>query len=81
MRILPFALDNLTRELDEQALWHAAQWIKQRFHQEKQQRAEMGFDDMLTRLDHALQGPSGERLAAVIRQQFPIALIDEFQDT
>ncbi|NLD00028.1 MAG: exodeoxyribonuclease V subunit beta [Gammaproteobacteria bacterium] len=81
MRTLPFALDNLTRELDEQALWHAAHWIKQRFHQEKQQRAEMGFDDMLTRLDHALQGPSGERLAAVIRQQFPIALIDEFQDT
>ncbi len=81
MRSLPFELDNLTRELDEQALWHAAHWIKQRFHLEKQQRAEMGFDDMLTRLDHALQGPSGERLAEVIRQQFPIALIDEFQDT
>lgn len=81
MRSLPSQLDNLTRELDEQALWHAAHWIKQRFHLEKQQRAEMGFDDMLTRLDHALQGPSGERLAQVIRQQFPIALIDEFQDT
>ena len=81
MRSLPFALDNLTRELDEQALWHAAHWIKQRFHLEKQQRAQMGFDDMLTRLDDALQGPSGERLAEVIRHQFPIALIDEFQDT
>ncbi|WP_205340235.1 exodeoxyribonuclease V subunit beta [Denitrificimonas caeni] len=81
MRSLPLELDNLTRELDEQALWHAAYWIKQRFHLEKQQRAEMGFDDMLTRLDHALQGSSGERLAEVIRQQFPVALIDEFQDT
>lgn len=81
MQALPEQLDNLTRTLDEQALWHAANWIKQRFHQEKLQRAEMGFDDMLTRLDSALQGPSGRRLAEVIRQQFPIALIDEFQDT
>ncbi len=81
MQQLPQQLENLTRAVDEQALWHAANWIKQRFHQEKQQRAEMGFDDMLTRLDSALQGPSGPRLAKVIRQQFPIALIDEFQDT
>lgn len=81
MQLLPQQLDNLTRTLDEQALWHAAGWIKQRFHQEKQQRAEMGFDDMLTRLDSALQGPNGARLAEVIRQQFPVALIDEFQDT
>src|SRR5690606_40431824 len=41
----------------------------------------MGFDYMLTRLDVALQGPNGERLAEVIRRQFPVALIDEFQDT
>lgn len=81
MRDLPEQLNQLTHALDEQALWHAADWIKQRFNLEKQQRAEMGFDDMLTRLDQALQGPSGERLAAVIRQQFPIAMIDEFQDT
>ena len=81
MQLLPQQLDNLTRALDEQALWHAASWVKQRFQQEKQQRAEMGFDDMLTRLDNALQGPNGARLAEVIRQQFPVALIDEFQDT
>lgn len=81
MQQLPDALDNLNRALDEQALWHAASWIKQRFNLEKQQRAQMGFDDMLTRLDSALRGPSGTRLAEVIRQQFPVALIDEFQDT
>ena len=81
MQLLPKALEKLTRLLNEQALWHAANWIKRRFHLEKQQRAEMGFDDMLTRLDSALQGPTGERLAEVIRQQFPVALIDEFQDT
>ena len=65
----------------EPALRHAAWWISQRFEREKQRRAQMGFDDMLTRLDAALQGPNGERLAEVIRRQFPVALIDEFQDT
>ena len=63
------------------ALQHAAYCISQRFEREKQRRAQMGFDDMLTRLDAALQGPNGERLAEVIRRQFPVALIDEFQDT
>ena len=65
----------------EAALKHGAHWISQRFEREKQRRAQMGFDDMLTRLDAALQGPNGERLAEVIRRQFPVALIDEFQDT
>ncbi|WP_313103538.1 exodeoxyribonuclease V subunit beta [Stutzerimonas nitrititolerans] len=66
---------------DEAARRHAAAWICQRFEQEKRQRAEMGFDDMLTRLDAALQSDNGERLAQVIRTQFPVAMIDEFQDT
>lgn len=81
------AMATLKGELDalpapgEATLRHAAAWIRQRFDREKRQRAEMGFDDMLTRLDDALQGDSGPRLAEVIRQQFPVALIDEFQDT
>ncbi len=66
---------------DAQLLEHAAAWVSQRFEQEKRRRAEMGFDDMLQRLDQALAGPAGERLAGLIREQFPVALIDEFQDT
>lgn len=66
---------------DDSALRHAAGWIATRFAAEKRRLAEMGFDDMLLRLDAALQGPNGERLAAVIREQFPVAMIDEFQDT
>ena len=62
-------------------LEHAASWVSARFEQEKRRRAEMGFDDMLLRLQHALNQESGERLAALIREQFPVALIDEFQDT
>jgi len=66
---------------DADMLAHAACWVRARFDDEKRRRAEMGFDDMLTRLDAALHGENGERLAQVIRAQFPVALIDEFQDT
>ncbi|EAA3799349.1 exodeoxyribonuclease V subunit beta, partial [Salmonella enterica subsp. enterica] len=38
-------------------------------------------DDLLNRLNEALQGPAGEDLAARLREQYPLALIDEFQDT
>ena len=62
-------------------LRHASHWIAERLEAEKQQRSEMGFDDLLTRLDDALHGPRGDQLAATIRRQFPVALIDEFQDT
>ncbi|KQP13082.1 exodeoxyribonuclease V subunit beta [Pseudorhodoferax sp. Leaf267] len=62
-------------------LRHAARWCAQRQAQEQARRAEMGFNELLTRLDAALQGPNGARLAALIRRQFPAALIDEFQDT
>jgi len=60
---------------------HAAFWVSRRFAELQNQRAEMGHDDMLTRLRDALKGPSGEALAAAIRKQYPIAMVDEFQDT
>ena len=39
------------------------------------------FNDLLIDLATALEGPSGDRLAARIRHRFPAAMIDEFQDT
>ncbi|PPA02659.1 exodeoxyribonuclease V subunit beta [Pseudomonas sp. MWU12-2312b] len=77
---LKTALDQLPTP-DAAVLQHAAHWVGARFEEEKRRRAEMGFDDMLLRLDAALQSDGGERLAALIREQFPVALIDEFQDT
>ncbi|MFG6666969.1 exodeoxyribonuclease V subunit beta [Halomonas sp. HNIBRBA4712] len=62
-------------------LTHAVQWCKVRLEREQQRRAEMGPTELLTHLDRALQGPNREALAAQIRRQFPVALIDEFQDT
>jgi exodeoxyribonuclease V beta subunit len=62
-------------------LGHATRWIVERFALEQARRAQMGLDDLLSRLDTALQGSHGERLAGLIRAQFPVAMIDEFQDT
>jgi len=80
MLALPGALAALPSP-EAAVLRHAAWWVGMRFEEEKRRRAEMGFDDMLLRLDAALLGEAGERLAALIREQFPVALIDEFQDT
>ncbi len=41
----------------------------------------LAFDDLLNRLDEALHCPAGDDLAATLRTQYPLALIDEFQDT
>ncbi|GAA0688087.1 exodeoxyribonuclease V subunit beta [Marinobacterium maritimum] len=60
---------------------HAARWIQQRFARCRERAATLGFNDMLLRLDEALQGEGGEHLATTIRRQYPVALIDEFQDT
>lgn len=68
-------------DLRPSVLCHAARWVGQRFAAEQARRARMGFNDLLTRLHAALHGPNGEHLAGVIRRQFPVALIDEFQDT
>lgn len=68
-------------EIAPQLLLHALGEVRHNLEVEKQKRAELGFDDLLVRLDRALAGSGGERLAERIREQFPIALIDEFQDT
>ncbi|MCF7201249.1 exodeoxyribonuclease V subunit beta [Pseudomonas oligotrophica] len=41
----------------------------------------LAFDDLLNCLDQALTGEGGEQLAETLRTQYPLALIDEFQDT
>lgn len=55
--------------------------MRQALEQEKKRRAEMGFDDLLSRLNRALVGVGGEALAASVRTRYPVAMIDEFQDT
>lgn len=74
-----------TGELDEEmrlALFaHAALWVRHRVGVMLQMQGQMGFDDLLVNLDRALEGAAGHVLAKSLCRQFPVALIDEFQDT
>ena len=64
---------------------HAAVRVAQRLQQLKAQAGTYGFADMLNRLNAALgsatHGDSAQRLRQRILDQYPVALIDEFQDT
>jgi exodeoxyribonuclease V beta subunit len=70
-------------------LAHAAAWVARELPKRLRQQAEMGFDELLRDLDAALTPPAANSeareqataLARLIRAQFPVALIDEFQDT
>ncbi|WP_233869879.1 exodeoxyribonuclease V subunit beta [Paraburkholderia adhaesiva] len=81
------AMETLREALDarpqarQALLCHSARWVAQRFEEEEARRSQMGFDDLLTRLEAALKKENGARLAEIIRKQYPVALIDEFQDT
>jgi len=60
---------------------HAAASVAERMRQLKRQQGTFGFSDLLERLHAALKGPNGVRLRERIAAQYPVALIDEFQDT
>lgn len=47
----------------------------------KETEGVLSYDDLLNRLAQALEGPAAEFLRQRVRQRFPAALIDEFQDT
>ena len=49
--------------------------------QRKRERRVISFDDMLYNLYAALEGGEHPELAPSLRDKFPVALIDEFQDT
>ena len=75
--------------LDACLLAHATAWIERELPLRLRLRAEMGFDELLRDLDAALTPAEttseaheqAAALAATIRHRFPVALIDEFQDT
>ncbi|MGM0563877.1 MAG: exodeoxyribonuclease V subunit beta [Pseudomonadota bacterium] len=62
---------------------HAAHWVSERIRVHKHRRSLIGFDDMISQLAEALGqvGQADTALARCIRQQYPLALVDEFQDT
>lgn len=60
---------------------HAASWVKQAIVKRKQEQSVITPDDLLTNLHSALNTEQGAALAEKIAQLFPVAMIDEFQDT
>jgi exodeoxyribonuclease V beta subunit len=74
-------LERLKRDIRVAALADAAAFARCKVSEAKQQAQVLSFDDLLTEMQDALDGPNGEALAASIREQFPVAMIDEFQDT
>jgi exodeoxyribonuclease V beta subunit len=47
----------------------------------KRMRGLVGFDDLIGNVHAALTGPAGDAFATLLRDQYPVALVDEFQDT
>ncbi|CAN7281064.1 exodeoxyribonuclease V subunit beta [Pseudoduganella sp. LjRoot289] len=60
---------------------HAATAIARRMAELKRRTRQFGFADMLERLRAALLGKNGAALRKRITEQYPIAMVDEFQDT
>lgn len=55
--------------------------VRQRLQAHKDMTRSMSFDDLLTRLAAALNDPGNQDLALRLRDQYPVAMNDEFQDT
>ncbi|WP_261841231.1 exodeoxyribonuclease V subunit beta [Aliamphritea ceti] len=55
--------------------------LNKRFSQLKNRLSVLSFDDLLSNLDRALQRDEHNILSNRIAEQYPVALIDEFQDT
>ena len=60
---------------------YAIREIRARISKEKKRFGWLSFDDLLTHLGNALDRDPAGLLAARIRELFPVAMIDEFQDT
>ncbi|MEL0632556.1 exodeoxyribonuclease V subunit beta [Pseudoalteromonas carrageenovora] len=60
---------------------YASCWVKAAIVKRKQEQSVITPDDLLTNLHSALNGEQGDALAQKIAQLFPVAMIDEFQDT
>ncbi|TVR70050.1 MAG: exodeoxyribonuclease V subunit beta [Spirochaetaceae bacterium] len=69
------------RPLATDLMLHAARGVGARFEEAKRSGGLLDFDDMLSALDGALSRDDTGYLAESIRREFPVVLVDEFQDT
>ena len=71
------AFDAWLRWARREVLAEAGESIRRRALEDRR----LGYDDLLLELNRALRSEGGESLARRIRRDYPVALIDEFQDT
>jgi exodeoxyribonuclease V beta subunit len=58
-----------------------AQAVRKELDVRKRRLGVMDYDDLLLRLDRAMAGDAGDRIAQLLRGRFRVVLVDEFQDT
>ncbi|MGM0691264.1 MAG: exodeoxyribonuclease V subunit beta [Pseudomonadota bacterium] len=77
-------LDRQTKAIKPMIQGFAALWIRERIAHLLATRRAMGFDDMLIQMREAVdptRNPNARGMIEAVRAQYPVALIDEFQDT
>lgn len=74
-------LDEYSNIIKDSIYLDALDFVQQAVHDHKIFNHELSFDDLLNDLDDALSAERGKDFADKIRAQFPVAMIDEFQDT
>ncbi|MFN2381567.1 MAG: exodeoxyribonuclease V subunit beta [Guyparkeria sp.] len=78
------SLDAQTDAIRPMIQGFAALWIRERIATLLANRRAMGFEDMLIQMRSAVdpaRNPNAHGMIEAIRRQYPVALIDEFQDT
>jgi exodeoxyribonuclease V beta subunit len=71
----------LSDEFINHLLCSAAFWVRQDFSASKIRNARLDYNDLILKLHETIVQKDNQRLAEIIRNQYPVALIDEFQDT
>ena len=74
-------VDQIKMDFRAVAMKSAFDYSTQKVKQQKTASRMLSYDDQLVLLLEALTAAQGEKLAAALRRYFPVAMIDEFQDT
>ncbi|MGF1726064.1 exodeoxyribonuclease V subunit beta [Photobacterium nomapromontoriensis] len=75
------ALLDTPANLRDPLMAHAIEHCRALLAQAKARKGWLSFDDLLTQLSAAIENDHGDCLTGRIRTQYPVAMIDEFQDT
>ena len=74
-------LRDLASESKARLAWAGVQFARRHLAQDKNRLDQLDFNDLIVLLRERLRAPGGDRLGGILANQFPAALVDEFQDT